>query len=71
MDKVDILLATYNGENYGDGKSYIYGPVSIHEKEWLRHEGIESKKNVCHVLSLSNQKENSSFSFSITLYIFG
>ena len=46
----------YTGENYGDGKSYIYGPVSIHEKEWLRKEGIESKKNVCHILSLSDEK---------------
>lgn len=49
-------VSTYKGEAYGDGKSYIYGPVSIHEKEWLIKEGIESKKNVCHVLSLSNQK---------------
>ena len=48
-------VSTYKGDSYGDGKSYIYGPVSIHEKEWLIKEGIESKKNVCHVLSLSNQ----------------
>ena len=45
-------VSKYKGENYGDGKSYIYGPVSQHEKEWLRKEGIESKQNVCHVLSL-------------------
>lgn len=45
-------VSTYKGENYGDGKSYIYGPVSQHEKEWLRKEGINSKKNVCHLLSL-------------------
>lgn len=45
-------VSTYKGEIYGDGKSYIYGPVSQHEKEWLRKEGIESKQNVCHVLSL-------------------
>ena len=48
--------SVYTGENYGDGKSYIYGPVSIHEKEWLRKEGIESKRNVCHILSLSDEK---------------
>lgn len=49
-------VGTYKSENYGDGKSYIYGPVSQHEKEWLRQEGFESKKNVCHILSLSNKK---------------
>ena len=49
-------VGTYKDENYGDGKSYIYGPISIHEKEWLRQECIESKKNVCHVLSLSSEK---------------
>lgn len=48
-------LSVYTGEKYGDGKSYIYGPISVHEKEWLRQEGIESKKNVCHILSLSDQ----------------
>ena len=48
-------LSVYTGKEYGDGKSYIYGPISIHEKEWLRQEGIESKKNVCHILSLSDQ----------------
>lgn len=49
-------ISNYKGENYGDGKSYIYGPISGHEKEWLVKEGIESKKNVCHVLSLSKDE---------------
>ncbi|MCI8345276.1 MAG: hypothetical protein HFJ42_04840 [Clostridia bacterium] len=49
-------VSTYKGENYGDGKSYIYGPISQHEKEWLRKEGINSKKNVCHLLSLSESE---------------
>lgn len=49
-------ISDYKGEKYGDGKSYIYGPISIHEKEWLVNEGIESKKNVCHVLSLSKEE---------------
>jgi len=48
-------VSRYKGESYGDGKSYIYGPVSQHEKEWLRKDGIESKKNVCHLLSLSQK----------------
>lgn len=54
-------VSTYKKENYGDGKSYIYGPVSVHEKEWLRQEGMESKSNVCHVLSLS--KERAQFTY--------
>lgn len=54
-------VSKYKQENYGDGKSYIYGPVSVHEKEWLIQEGIESKKNVCHVLSLS--KERAQFTY--------
>ena len=49
-------VSTYQGINYADGKSYIYGPISIHEKDWLRMEGIECKKNVCHILSLSTEK---------------
>lgn len=48
-------VSTYKGEDYGDGKSYIYGPISIHEKEWLVKEGIESKRNACHILSLDRE----------------
>lgn len=47
-------VGTYQGKPYGDGKSYIYGPISIHEKEWLRMEGIENKKHACHVASLKS-----------------
>lgn len=50
-------VSTYKGESYGDGQSYIYGPVSGHEKEWLIKDGINSKRNVCHLLSLSDNKE--------------
>lgn len=49
-------VSTYQKQNYGDGKSYIYGPISGHEKDWLREEGIESKNNVCHILSLAKEK---------------
>ena len=59
-------VSTYQGEDYGDGKSYIYGPISIHEKEWLREEQIESKKNVCHVLSFSS--ENAEFVYGKFLF---
>lgn len=46
-------VSTYKGEAYGDGQSYIYGPISSHEKEWLEKEGLNTKRNVTHILSLS------------------
>ena len=46
-------VSTYKGENYADGQSYIYGPISIHEKEWLKKDGINTKGNPTHILSLS------------------
>lgn len=46
-------VSTYKSEDYGDGQSYIYGPISGHEKEWLVKDGIDSKKNPNHILSLS------------------
>lgn len=49
-------ISNYQDEHYGDGNSYIYGPISVHEKEWLLEEGINSKKNVCHILSLNEEK---------------
>lgn len=49
-------ISKYKGKDYGDGKSYIYGPVSVHEKEWLEKEGIKVKKNPTHILSLSETK---------------
>ena len=67
-------VSTYQGKAYGDGKSYIYGPISVHEKEWLREEGIESKKNVCHILSFSGEDAKciyGKFLFSENLSRFG
>lgn len=49
-------VSTYKGEDYGDGQSYIYGPISIHEKEWLEKEGVITKRNLKHILSLSQTK---------------
>lgn len=46
-------VSTYKGAYYGDGQSYIYGPISIHEKEWLEKEGVNTKRNPTHILSLS------------------
>lgn len=67
-------VGTYKKEPYGDGKSYVYGPISGHEKEWLRKEGIESKKNVCHAFSLSSDSAQYAFAkylFPETLSLFG
>ncbi len=49
-------VSTYKGEDYGDGQSYIYGPISIHEKEWLKKDRINTKKNLMHILSLSQER---------------
>lgn len=49
-------VSTYKGENYGDGKSYIYGPISVHEKEWLKKDGVNTKSTATHILSLSPTK---------------
>ena len=41
----------------GDGQSYIYGPVSTHEKRWLVKDGLNSKMDIpSHVISLSERK---------------
>lgn len=49
-------VSTYKGEKYGDGQSYIYGPITIHEKEWLVKDGILSKESYTHILSLREKK---------------
>lgn len=46
-------VSTYKGEEYGDGQSYIYGPISMHEKEWLRKDGFTTNERPTHILSLS------------------
>ena len=67
-------ISTYQGHAYGDGQSYIYGPISIHEKDWLVDEGINSKKNVCHILSLEKSNAQTvygKFVFHESLSSFG
>lgn len=54
-------ISTYRGKSYGDGQSYIYGPISIHEKEWLEKEGFMVKRNPMHILSLSGQDTEYAF----------
>lgn len=43
-----------NDGNSGYGKSYIYGPIQYHEKEWLSQEGIISDEHNSSILSLDN-----------------
>lgn len=67
-------VSTYKGEDYGDGQSYIYGPISTHEKEWLKKDGIHSKENPTHILSLSKTNAQyiyGEFIFAERLSMFG
>lgn len=67
-------ISRYQNEPYADGQSYIYGPISIHEKDWLVSEGINSKRNVCHILSLEKtipQTMYGKFVYSENLSRFG
>ena len=59
-------VGTYMQKDYADGKSYVYGPISVHEKEWLKKDGINTKSNVCHIFSL---KEDSAM-YAYGEYIF-
>ena len=40
-----------NGEN-GYGKSYIFGPIQYHEKDWLKEDGIFSEEHNSSILTL-------------------
>lgn len=48
-------VSIYNGEKYGDGKSYIYGPIQAHEKDWLTQEGNVSDKSSSSILTLNSK----------------
>ena len=59
-------VSTYKGNNYGDGQSYIYGPISAHEKEWLEKDGVNTKRNPMHILSLSQTEVQCAYGEFIT-----
>ena len=40
--------------NSGYGKSYIYGPIQYHEKDWLTEEGISSDEHNASILMLDS-----------------
>lgn len=46
-------VSRYQGKKYGDGQSYVYGPISVHEKEWLKKDGLNTKERPTHIVSLS------------------
>ena len=40
--------------NLGYGKSYIFGPIQPHEKEWLEHEGIITENHNCSIITMDS-----------------
>lgn len=49
--------------NYGYGKSYIYGPIQYHEKDWLTEEGILSDAHNCSILKHDSSTPSYSYGF--------
>jgi predicted amidohydrolase len=45
--------SVYNGEGYGDGNSYIFGPVHMHEKQWLKQDNIPCFEHMCSIARLN------------------
>lgn len=43
-----------NDGNSGYGRSYIYGPIQYHEKDWLTEEGIVSDEHNASILTLDS-----------------
>ena len=59
-------ISTYNDENYATGESYIYGPIHIHEKKWLKQEGIVSAIHPSSIVSMDNNASYLYGEFAIT-----
>lgn len=58
----------------GYGKSYIYGPIQRHEKDWLAQEGIMSETHNASILSLDSSTPSyayGKFAFGKSLSRFG
>lgn len=45
-------ISDYNNKSYAKGRSYIYGPIQYHEKEWIRKEGICNDSHNSSILNL-------------------
>ncbi len=48
-------ISKYNGEDYGNGMSYIYGPIQKTEKNWLKQEGINSDNHNCSIITADDK----------------
>lgn len=59
-EKIYTFVANTVGKiskSHGDGQSYIFGPVSTHEKRWLVKSHITSKMEIpSHILALSEDR---------------
>lgn len=64
-------VSKYNNQKYGQGKSYIYGPVQHHEKEWLNLEKITSDEHACSILNLENNASYFYGEFANNLITYG
>ncbi len=49
------------GSESGYGKSYVYGPIQGHEKDWLKEEGIQSDNHVASILTLDDSTPSYAF----------
>lgn len=49
--------------NFGYGKSYIYGPIQYHEKDWLQEEGIQSDNHNCSILKHDSATPSYSYGY--------
>ena len=54
-----------NGEN-GYGKSYIFGPIQYHEKDWLKEDGIFSEEHNSSILTLDASTPSYTFGKYLT-----
>ncbi len=48
-------ISTYNDLNYGNGTSYIYGPINKSEKIQLQNYGFDSDNHISSILNLKDE----------------
>ncbi len=61
-----------NTGEFGYGRSYIFGPIQGHEKEWLSEEGITSEKHNASILTFDTTTPSYSFgNFALSTSRFG
>ena len=50
-------VSTYKGKEYAKGESYIFGPISHHEQEWLLKEGKKMYNHNSSIVRLGKDSE--------------